>query len=91
VEFSGARLNLSADSQVNLSAVNIQLLCAAQRNSRGSIFARYHDPDGIMWKVYGSTGIRQSIEKGASPAAIVAGWQPVVDRFRAERQAFLLY
>ena len=90
-EFGGALLNLSADSQVNLAAVNIQLLCAAQRNSRGSIFERYRDPDGIMWKVYGSTGIRPLIEKGASPAAIVASWQPVVDRFRADRQAYLLY
>jgi len=90
-EFGGARLNLSADSPVNLAAVNIQLLCAAQRNSRGSIFARYRDADGIMWKVYGSTGIRPLIEKGASPAAIVAGWQPGIERFRAAREAYLLY
>ncbi len=90
-EFGGARLNLSADSPVNLAAVNIQLLSAAQRSTRGSIFARYSDPDGIMWKIYGSTGIRQWIEKGTSPAAIVASWQLAVDRFRAERQAFLLY
>ncbi len=90
-EFGGARLNLSAESPMNLAAVNVQLLSAAQKSTRGSIFARYRDPDGIMWKVYGSTVIKDSIERGASPAAIVASWQPVVDRFRAERQAFLLY
>jgi uncharacterized protein YbbC (DUF1343 family) len=90
-EFGGARLNLSADSPVNLAAVNIQLLCAAQKNSRGSIFARYRDPDGILWKIYGSTSIRPLIEKGVNPAAIVAGWQPAVDHFRTARQAYLLY
>ena len=90
-EFGGARLNLSADSEANLAALNIQLLCAAQRHSRGSIFARYHDKDGIFWKIYGSTGLRAQIEKGMSAAAIIAGWQPAVERFRSARQAYLLY
>ena len=90
-EFSGARLSLSADSDTNLAALNIHLLCAAQQHSRGSIFARYRDPDGIFWKVYGSTGIRTQIEKGVSPAAIVAGWDYVVARFRSARQPYLLY
>ena len=90
-EFGGARLSLAAESGTNLAAVNIQLLCAAQRNSRGSIFARYHDEDDIFWKIYGSTGLRSQIERGANPAVIVAGWQPGIERFRAARQAYLLY
>ena len=90
-EFGGARLSLSADSDMNLAALNIHLLSAAQRNSRGSIFARYRDPDGIFWKIYGSTGLRAQIEKGVSPAAIIAGWDSGVARFRSARQAYLLY
>ncbi len=90
-EFAGARLNLSAESAVNLAAVNIQLLCAAQKFSRGSIFARYHDADNILWKIYGSTSLRTQIEKGVNAAAIIAGWQSVAERFRSARQAFLLY
>ncbi len=90
-EFAGARLSLSADSAVNLAAVNIQLLCAAQTFPRGSIFARYHDADNILWKIYGSTSLRTQIEKGVSAAAIIAGWQPVAERFRSARQAYLLY
>ena len=39
-EFGGARLNLSADSEANLPALNIHLLSAAQKHSSGSIFAR---------------------------------------------------
>ena len=90
-EFGGARLSLTADSDTNLAALNIHLLSAAQKNSRGSIFARYHDKDDIFWKVYGSTSIRPQIEKGVSPAAIVASWDYVVARFRSARQSYLLY
>jgi len=90
-EFAGARLSLTADSDTNLAAVNIQLLSAAQKHSRGSIFARYRDKDGIFWKIYGSTSIRPQIEKGVSPAAIVASWQPAVVYFKAARQPYLLY
>lgn len=90
-EFAGARLNLSADSEANLAALNIHLLAAAQKNSRGSIFARYHDKDDIFWKIYGSTGIRAQIEKGVSAAAIIASWLPGVEHFKAARQAYLLY
>lgn len=89
--FGGARLSLTADSETNLTGVNVYLLCAAQKNSRSSIFARYRDPDGIFWKVYGSTAIRTQIEKGASPSTIVASWQPFVDRFKGARQEYLLY
>jgi uncharacterized protein YbbC (DUF1343 family) len=90
-EFSGARLSLDADTDGNLAGVNIRLLEAAQKSKKGSIFARYRDPDGIFWKVYGSTGIRAQIEKGMSAATIIAGWQPVVDRFRLARRDYLLY
>ena len=90
-EFGGARLNLTADSETNLAALNIQLLCAAQKHSRGSIFARYHDKDDIFWKIYGSTSLRAQVEKGVPPASIIAGWESGVARFRAARQAYLLY
>ena len=90
-DFGGARLELGADRAGNLAAVNVHLLSAAQRVSRGSIFARYRDPDQIFWKIYGSTEIRGQIEKGVAPSAIVASWQPGVERFRAARQPYLLY
>ena len=89
-QFSGARLNLSAKSAVNLTGVNVHLLAAAHA-TRGNIFGKYRDPDGIFWKAYGSTGIKSQIERGTSPASIIAGWQRGVDSFRAARQPFLIY
>ena len=50
----GARLNVGFNSNVNLAAINIYLLAAAQQQKKGSIFARYKDADSIFWKVYGS-------------------------------------
>ena len=90
-EFGGARLLLNANSGENLAAVNVQLLCAAQKQSRGSIFAKYRDPDNLFWKIYGSTAIRGQIENGTNPSAIVASWEPGVQRFKAARQAYLMY
>ena len=37
------------------------------------------------------TNIRTQIEKGMSPAAIIAGWQPAVAHFRSARQPYLIY
>jgi len=88
---AGARLNVGFDSNVNLTAINIYLLCAAQKQKSGNIFARYKDADSIFWKVYGSTDIKTQIEKGLSPSAIVAGWNHVVSDFRGARQGYLLY
>jgi uncharacterized protein YbbC (DUF1343 family) len=88
---TGARLNVTFGSNVNLTAINIYLLAAAQQQKKGSIFARYKDADSIFWKVYGSTEIKTQIEKGMSPKAIVAGWEHGVSSFRGARQGFLLY
>ncbi len=90
-EFGGARLNISARSDVNLAAVNVYLLSALQDQTKGSIFARYHDPDDILWKVYGGTSIKNQIEKGTRPEAIVAGWTRGVQNFRAARAGYLMY
>jgi uncharacterized protein YbbC (DUF1343 family) len=88
---AGARLSLTPDTDANLAGINVRLLAAAQKAKGGSIFARYRDPDAIFWKVYGSTSIRTQIEKGMSAAAIIAGWQPFVERFKAARRSYLLY
>jgi uncharacterized protein YbbC (DUF1343 family) len=90
-EFAGARLSLSAKSGINLAGVNIHLLAGVQRAKSGSIFARYHDPDEILWKVYGSTSLRSLIEKGVGASAIIAAWERGVQSFRGARASYLLY
>jgi uncharacterized protein YbbC (DUF1343 family) len=89
--FAGAKLNISAGSPVNLAGINVYLLAAAQKQKKGSIFARYRDSDNIFWKIYGSTDIRTQIEKGVAPQTIIAGWSRETQSFRGARQGYLLY
>lgn len=89
-DMAGARLNISAKSSVNLTGINIHLLAAVQAAKPG-IFKRYHDSDGIFWKIYGSESLRSQLEGGTSPARIIAGWQRGVESFRSARQSYLIY
>ena len=89
-DMAGARLNISAKSKVNLTGINIHLIAAAQAAKPG-IFNRYRDADAIFWKIYGSESLRSQIERGVSPATIIAGWQRGVDSFRSARQPYLIY
>ena len=89
-DMAGARLNISAKSAVNLTGINIHLLAAVQAAKPG-IFKRYHDADGIFWKIYGSESLRNQLEGGTSPARIIAGWQRGVESFRSARQSYLIY
>jgi uncharacterized protein YbbC (DUF1343 family) len=83
-------LNVTAKSAVNLTGINVHLLAAANAEKSG-IFSRYRDADGIFWKAYGSTSIKSQIERGTTPASIIAGWQRGVDSFREARQPYLIY
>ena len=89
-DMAGARLSISAKSAVNLTGINIHLLAAVQAAKPG-IFKRYHDSDGIFWKIYGSESLRNQLEGGTSPARIIAGWQRGVESFRSARQSYLIY
>ncbi len=87
---TGAKLDLSGKSSVNLTGVNVHLL-AAMHAQKSDIFSRYRDEDGLFWKAFGSTSIKSQIERGTSPAAIIAGWRSGVENFRASRQPYLIY
>ena len=45
----------------------------------------------MFYKAYGSSGIREELERGISPRRIVAAWSAGVERFEAEREPYLLY
>jgi uncharacterized protein YbbC (DUF1343 family) len=42
-------------------------------------------------RLAGGPGLREALDAGASPAAIVRGWRPEVERFRERRRPYLLY
>jgi uncharacterized protein YbbC (DUF1343 family) len=68
------------------------MLSEINRASEGSVFRRTsHSKLDIFYKVYGSTSIRSQLERGVSPAKIVASWQANEAGFRRARAPYLLY
>lgn len=86
----GSRIRLSPRSPVNFAALGVQLLSEVNRPASPDVFARYHDMDGIFWKIYGSTSIRSQLASTA-PERIAAAWESGVARFKAARQGYLIY
>ena len=75
----------------DLTAAALYTLAESNRQSHGLIFSRASKSMmNLFYKVYGSDTIRRDLAtKG--PERIVASWRPFLERFRAERQPYLLY
>ena len=75
----------------DLGAAALYTLAECNKESRGLIFSQASKSKiNLFEKVYGSDTIRRELAT-RRPEQIVASWQPFLKRFRAERQAYLLY
>ena len=75
----------------DLGAAALYTLAECNKESRGLIFSQASKSKiNLFEKVYGSDTIRRELAT-RRPEQIVASWQPFLNRFRAERQAYLLY
>jgi uncharacterized protein YbbC (DUF1343 family) len=84
---AGIRLELTDRSRYDPAATAIHLL-AAVRAVHGREFGwipKHFD------RLAGGPGLREALDSGADPAAIVTGWSPAIRRFLDRRRAFLLY
>ncbi len=89
---SGATLRIDPHAGANLTALNVYIASALYRSGGTRLFARPKaDPDHMLYKVYGSRALQAQVEGGVSPGSIVGGWSAGVERFRRERQGYLLY
>lgn len=88
----GSSLSISPNAPANLTALGIYMLAELNRSSGSNLFRRTsHSKLDIFFKCYGSSSIRSQLERGASPARIVASWQSNVANFRSARAPYLLY
>jgi uncharacterized protein YbbC (DUF1343 family) len=88
----GSSMRISPDTQANLTGLGIYILAELNRASGSNLFRRSnHSKLDIFFKCYGSPLIRSQLERGLSPARIVASWQSNVASFRAARAPYLLY
>jgi uncharacterized protein YbbC (DUF1343 family) len=90
--FEGVRLRIEPHPDANLTAIGVYLLAGLDADRRPDIFeVSSGDKLEMFYKSYGSSDIREQIERGVSPARIVASWSGEVARFEAQRQPYLLY
>lgn len=88
--FQGSRIRIDPHTQTDLCALGIRMLAEVNRGT--DIFAKSRGEKlDMFYKCYGSESVRAQIENGVPVSRIVAGWAAANDRFRSERQAYLLY
>jgi uncharacterized protein YbbC (DUF1343 family) len=90
--YRGCALSIEPNAPANLTALGIYMLAELNRTSGSTLFRR--TPAGkldIFYKIYGSASIRRQLERGVSPAGIVASWRSNVASFRSERAPYLIY
>jgi len=84
---AGIRLEVTDRSAYDPTATAVYLLSAV----------RALQPGQFAWlqahfdRLAGGPRLRQSVEAGTDPAAIVRSWGPELDRFRERRRPYLLY
>jgi uncharacterized protein YbbC (DUF1343 family) len=64
----------------------VEILCAARAQGKYAVSSATG-----MDRDWGTDEVRRDLEAGASPAAIVAAWEPKLRAFRALRERYLLY
>jgi uncharacterized protein YbbC (DUF1343 family) len=88
----GSSMRISPSTPTNLTGLGIYMLAELNRASGSNLFRRSnHSKLDIFFKCYGNASIRSQVERGLSPARIVASWQSNVASFRAARAPYLLY
>jgi len=88
----GSALRISPSTPANLTALGIYMLAELNRTSGSNLLSRTNRSKlDIFFKVYGSSAIRSQLQRGMSPATIVASWEKDIANFRAARRPYLLY
>ncbi|MGH7533950.1 MAG: DUF1343 domain-containing protein, partial [Gemmatimonadales bacterium] len=84
---AGIRLRVTDRTSYDPTITAVHLLAAVRAAHPGQFgwIAKHFD------RLAGTTRLREAIEAGADPVAIVAGWGPELDRFRERRRGVLIY
>jgi uncharacterized protein YbbC (DUF1343 family) len=90
--FGGCRLSIDPRGKGDLTFLALALLTEVNRRSKPDLFAKSSNEKlDIFFKVYGSNGIRDLLNRGTPAQRIAQNWKPGVDKFRSERSPYLLY
>jgi uncharacterized protein YbbC (DUF1343 family) len=84
---AGIRLAVTDRSTYDPAATAVYLLAAVRASATG----RFAWLPAHFDRLAGGPALREQLEAGTGPAAIVQSWAPELERFRDRRRAFLLY
>lgn len=90
----GVQLYFTDPATAPLTAINFYALEALKQVAERDLFAeavKAKKKFDMFDKVNGSDAMRLALQNGKSAAAIVAAWKTGEDKFRLERQPFLIY
>ncbi|MGH7498484.1 MAG: exo-beta-N-acetylmuramidase NamZ family protein [Gemmatimonadales bacterium] len=83
----GIRLAVTDRATYDPTATAVQLLAAVRATSEG----RFAWIEKQFDRLAGGPELRQALDAGTDPAAIVRGWAPALERFRERRRGALIY
>ena len=93
-EAGGVRLQITDYHQFNPARTGFYALCYAKSLNNFPVPKSKNDSvqDRVMFeKIMGSQKVGQWLEQGLTPQQFVAQYTPVLDRFKAQRQQYLIY
>lgn len=89
---AGSRIHIDPNTSADLVALDIALIAELNKRIPKNLFANSSgSTKNIFYKVYGSRDLENHLSRGVSAGQIIATWKPHNDRFRNQRQRFLLY
>lgn len=86
VPLRGIRLVMTDRNSYDPPAVTVAMLAAIR-----AVHPEQIRIGGSFDRLAGGAKLREALLRGESPAAIVAGWQPGIERYRERVQKYLLY
>ncbi|MBI5691215.1 MAG: DUF1343 domain-containing protein [Verrucomicrobia bacterium] len=90
----GVQLHFTDPARATLTAINYYALEAVRQVAGRDVFAeavKAGKKFDMFDKVNGTSATREALQAGRPAAAIVAGWRTGEERFRREREKYLLY
>ncbi|MFT4637414.1 MAG: hypothetical protein ACI8T1_000723 [Verrucomicrobiales bacterium] len=89
---NGSRIRSSPQSGVDPVAIDVACIFELHRRVPGGLLTRVSSSGlSLFNKVYGSDQLEQALRRGGDPQRLISSWQSANNRFRQNRQHYLLY
>lgn len=90
--YAGVRLHVTDPARFRPSTTMVHVLAEIRAlHGEQLVFRQPRQGPYLFDQVWGTKALRLALQEGKPAAAIVAGWQPALERFKNLREPFLLY